>query len=353
MGLFDKLLSKKETNKNQQQEPQRQYSMRTKEDDQKILVYDIFEQGRVRHRNDEITKLMIARITKYSENDTIYFDYSDYIAFELPLGEQINKELMEDVMRIYDRESQQGENSYYLGRATKGSEGYQFGSKSDAVEKMVARTVEKELEERQRIYEERRKKLEERNKKYRAEISRSARENIEMRKREIEARKAHPFLQSQGVYPDGKTSVESYDGININTGDILRIRGVNKVGKDGSGTYLYSAYIYNTPNQTDVEFFDITPLAYPICFELPKRLEDIVKSGNPKEIQSVLKLLSDPKNFEDKERLSYIGEIGRDGQVHRNEESSSNAIRLKINEMQKKFALEVQKRKQAEQEQEK
>ena len=139
----------------------------------------------------------------------------------------------------------------------------------------------------------------------------------------------------------GKTYF-NYDGVNIETGDVLRIRNVNKVGKDGSGTYLYSAYIDNTPNEHDVEVLGKTPMGFPVCFELPKRLEDIVRDGDLKEIRQVLQLLSNGRNFENHKQLNYIGGIDKNGQVNRSAISSSSAIQATIEKMKTQFAEQME-----------
>ena len=61
------------------------------------------------------------------------------------------------------------------------------------------------------------------------------------------AKKYHPdnYIDS----PVADLAEEKMKDINWAYDEILRIRALNKIGKDGSGTYLYSGYIGNTPNE--------------------------------------------------------------------------------------------------------
>ena len=131
--------------------------------------------------------------------------------------------------------------------------------------------------------------------------------------------------------------------------DFLENKNVENT-EDGSGTYLYSAYIKNAENESDVEFLDgQNPDGYAVCFELQKRLEDIVRTGNLQEITQVLTLLSDARNFQDMRQLTYIGEVDKNGQVNRKEKSSSSAIQSRIEVMKQEFARAMQQRDQGQQ----
>lgn len=147
---------------------------------------------------------------------------------------------------------------------------------------------------------------------------------------------------------------ENYDGVNMsvekNTGDTLRIRQLKKVGKDGSGTYLYCGYIYNASNEKDAEIKDLEKNAVPVCFESYKKLEDIAKDNNLNEIKAVLQLLSEPKNFEKFKTVRYIGHLYTKTKTNEKGEkeeklkisrylvSDSPAIQKQIEKLQKEYA---------------
>ena len=120
----------------------------------------------------------------------------------------------------------------------------------------------------------------------------------------------------------GDISYENYNGVNMDLnnehgGDVLRIRKLQKVGKevirkaDGKTIkkviYLYSGYIYNTKDENDREITDLDKEAYPVCFETSIKLEDIAKKDIKKEKSSFLKFLSEKENFERKQTVNYIG----------------------------------------------
>lgn len=146
------------------------------------------------------------------------------------------------------------------------------------------------------------------------------------------------FRKIEGMNLKGK-SYSAYNGVSLMTGDILRLRQLEKVGKDGSGTYLYAGYLDCTANEHDVEILQGQPMGRYICFETKKRIEDVVNNGTYEEVMQVLSLLSLPNksDFTDNGTLNYIGSINENGQVVREENSNSPAIRAKIEEMKRTY----------------
>lgn len=340
MGIFN--WRKKE--QNIKKEPKASYDVKSRDGINNVFLSGINKVGEISHRNKEITKLIMGRITKHREDDAIYFDAMDHIGFELPSGQDLNDEIMQAVIRQYDIEARQGnqDKAYYIGRLQQSEQGYYFDNKSRVVEGMVNDIAERVTKERsdqiQKQQEENRKMQEDKERQFRDSVSSSANSYMERMQKVREERKANPTLKNPFKTRGKAKDYDNYDGVDLTTGDILRIRKVDKVGKDGSGTYLYSAYLNRTPNEDDVEMFDVEdPMGYPVCFELPRRLADIVKEGNISEITQVLTMLSDERNFQDMEQLTYIGEIDKDGQVNRREESLSSAIQLRIEAMQREY----------------
>ena len=123
----------------------------------------------------------------------------------------------------------------------------------------------------------------------------------------------NPFLKRKEDTVVNEKSFENYDGVNMaienNTGDIIRVRQLKKLGRDGSGTYLYFGYIYNAYNEKSKEIVDLDKYAMPVCFETYKKLEDIANDNNKNEIIALLHLLSEPKNFEKYHTVRYIGHL--------------------------------------------
>ena len=165
----------------------------------------------------------------------------------------------------------------------------------------------------------------------------------------------NPYLNQLGYTWEGKKPLENYNGVNTsleetnkNSGDVLRIRKLVKVGKDGSGTYLYWGYIYNTSEENDPEIKDLDKYAVPVCFESYKRLEDIAKDNDEDEVRAFLDFMSRTSNFEKTNTVKYIGyiykktietetEIIDQFMEYSGEESESSAIRARIKEIQSDY----------------
>lgn len=362
MGILDKFL-KKDTEEQQAPRIKTEYTIPSLDGKNEIMAYGLSNQGQIKHKNQEITNLIMGRITKYKDGNASYSDASDYISFELPLGQEVTEKIMQAVIKQYDREDvKEKKRSHYIGRLEQKQGIISFGNKSNAVEKIVRGIIDKNEKRKQEQMEASIKAREKREAEFRESIAKSTSSHVEKLERIREQRKAHPTLTPQGKYQiDGKM-YSDYDGIDVDKGDILRIRKVDKLGKDGSGTYLYSAYLNTTPNEYDVESLEKgEPGGYPVCFTLEKRLEDIVKEGNIEEISTLLNLLSNPGNFENSEQLAYIGGIDKNGEIiyptyveqyhsYRNDRGlqfSSDAIKVKIQSMQQEYERKrIEKRKQ-------
>lgn len=319
----------------------RQPDIRTKEpyltvapgSDEIINVGSIEKINSCTHRDGTKTDIMMVRLVQQPEDWAIMPDSMDYVTFEIPKGTELTDKIIQEVMKQYSAEripDASGEH-YYLGRLIEEENGtVSFGNKSESVEKMAKKVV-KEREDANRIQDLETVTAHNSAKRFGKEIdARSYVEEQEVRRR---TRKKNPTLEKV-IIPQyqmqGTKKSYSYDGVNVVNGQVLRIRGLNHIGKDGSGTHLYSGYIYNTENEDDadlsIEWIAQMNGAARVCFELPKSLLDIEKEGNLDEIKQVLQLLSDKRNFGEADKLKYIGGIDNDWQITRNEKSSSPAI---------------------------
>lgn len=339
MRLFD--IFRKEPKQPEVNESKIMYSMPTA-DGEEIMLFNLEKIYTIQHRNNELTDLMMARVVKQNVKDTIYFDDAYYIGFELPQGISMDDEIVNAVMKQYS----QGGNEY-IGRLMSNRNGYFFGNRSESVKNILSEVIQERQKQKMKHLEQRRQEKQEGQQKQRKrdEFLREIdqREYLNRLEQERNRRKQSPTLKESILAYErqgGKTYC-NYDGVNIETGDFLRIRKVDKVGKDGSGTYLYSAYINNTPNEHDVEVLGKTPMGFPVCFELSKRLEDIVRDGDLNEIRQVLQLLSNGRNFEDPKQLNYIGGIDKNGQINRSAISPSSAIQATIEKMKTQFAEQM------------
>ena len=355
MGFLDGLFKKnaRVENKTNKTRIREEYEMPSRDGVNTIVLFRITPQGSIKHRNQDITRLVTARIMKNRDGDTMFVDSSDYISFELPEGIEINQEILNAVMRQYDLENN-GQKSYYVGRLMSDQGKAYFGNKSNAVQNMVndiVMSAERKRQEELNASIIARRKSE---KEFRNSVVINNNNYEKEMKRIREQRVSNPVLENKRAYKiNGKTYMD-YDGIDTCGGEILRLRKVDKVGKDGEANYLYSAYISKTPNEDDVEFLNgDNPAGYPVCFTLGKRLEDIVNQKSKSEIDTLLELLSNPYNFIEPNRLAYIGNIDKNGRINLpssedrfDNKDSLTAIGIKIRAMQQEYARKIEAKRQ-------
>lgn len=146
-------------------------------------------------------------------------------------------------------------------------------------------------------------------------------------------------MRFQGTRNVNGREVSNYNGVNMQTGQILKIRNLDKIGKDGSGTYLYAGYIQTTSSEDKAEVLGAgRPLGNYVCFEMRQRLEDIVRSDNKEQIRNILELLSYGKM---QKSLSYLGKIDERGIITRDSNSDSLVIRNTIEELKRQYEQEM------------
>lgn len=344
MGLFDRFKKKQVDGPQEEREPA-VYTKELTDGETVITVSNLARINKILHRDQSKTELVIGRIAKYKERETLMWDDTDYIAFEMPLGSKITKDMLEQVINQYDidkRSVSPDEKAFYIGRMQEQMGKFSFGNKSAAVQNMVAQQVDSMIQSRSEQIRE----SYERNERLRQEEQRKAREQDEIRRREYNAirdreraqRKSNPELTSLGSYNPGGKIYTDYDGTDMITGDILRLRQVDKVCKDSSGTYLYSAYIDKAQHNFDAVFLgESEPAGCYVCFTLPGRLEDIVKSGDKTKITQVLELLSDSRNFQNEGHLTYVGGIDRNGMIDRSTQPTSVPLANRVQKMQQDY----------------
>ena len=320
------------------------YSISILETDEIIFAEQIEKIGSCTHRDGVATDIMMARLIKQPSDWAMIPDMFDYVAFEVSKGATVTDEIMQKIMEQYGLEKQPNINKkhYYLGHIIEGKDGnVVLGNKSSSIEVKTRRIVqEREAVGKGQVIGRDSEIPPQQVFKNGMDARPYVQECQEARK----ARKQRPTLESIFVPEYQKAGTKksySYDGVNVNTGEILRIRGLESQGKDGSGTHLYFGYIYNTENEDDADLSieQITQMkgTAAVCFELPKSLTDIVRDENQDEIKRVLQLLSDERNFGDDNKLKYIGGVDKDWKVTRNEKPSSLAIQLRIEQLRTKF----------------
>lgn len=349
MGLFDRFRKKQEEPVKEEREPM-VHSKLLADGISEVTISNLTRMGKISHRDQSITELVLARISKNRQGDTVMWDDTDYIAFEMPVGQKVTEAMLDEAINQYDvnkRIANPGERAFYIGRMQEAIGRVIFGNKSNAVQNMVSQKVASLIQDRSQQMRE----SYERNERLRQEEQRKARERDEAMRREHEAirnreragRLASPELKSLGSYGSSGKQYSDYNGTDMVTGDFLRLRQVDKVCKDASGTYLYSAYVDRTSSEHNAEFLGASePAGSFVCFTLPGRLEDFVKSGDKARITQVLQLLSDPRNFENEGHLTYVGGITRDGVVNHTNMPPSPDFAKQVRKMQDSYEMKKQ-----------
>ena len=353
MGLFDFL--HRPSGKNTQEvikEVEKIPTMMSiyREDGTQTEVLNIEEAQKFRHSDGSISSLISARVIHVNQGDTIYLDAADPICFEIPEGRyDLAKELITRFTGMYTG-IELNEKSYtYLGRAYS-EEDIRLQPPTAVVNEQIGKLNEKLLEEitnkrlrESRLLEVRKKEENARNTRMQKNINKLRAEG----QKKIEARMANPFIRG-GL---DKFQAEQYDGVNTTNGEILRIRAVNKIAKDASGRYVYTAQLASTSDEQNVELFS-PDVKVPVVFTLPYRLNDIVNTeydaGYKKQLEkAVLDLLSNgyqknitPEGMCDVSELHDIGGINKDGSVIENspENGVSQVVISKIVELQGEYA---------------
>lgn len=319
--------------------------LKGKEKLENILFYNIEALDiSVKHRDGKKGKLMLSQIQKIKEDGAINQDLADYIVFEITEGKEIDKELLQKVAFEYDKTIKKQEACKYLG---------QFDGDDITFSKTVKQYVEEKIvpiimQRRQDKVNQQKKAMEEREERNNQEYRKSLNCNqyIEKQAKINNERKNNPYLKKvMNISKDNKI-FENYDGININTGEILRIRELEKVEEYENGTYLYRGYIHSVPNVDCVE--ELRPkdriFGKPVCFELSARISDIVKNEDKQQIDGILKLLSDAnesfRKVASSDELYYLGGINKEGEIYTAEESESKAIKYKVEKLRREYKMQ-------------
>ena len=349
MGLFKRnkkeLKKQEKTWENNQEDRIGEYDYESIDRGYLIKILGVKAVKNIQYRNSERTKLMLAKVSKLRVDDTFMFDEVRDIAFELNERQLPSYDVLKAVAHQYEiQERTESEGCQYLGIVDSTENGYEITRYSHGVENYIKQQIDpmiiaqKEQERRKSNARYKQKQLNERRSLYMESLK--AEDYMNARKREYAQRKANPYLYKKGQYVMDRKIYEDYNGINLQTGEILRIRHLDKVVKTkDTGIYLYQGNIYSTQNEDDVEFLEGgTPGEVPVCFELPKRLSDIVNEQNPEQIRSVLELLSSARNYSRNEGLVYLGEIDKNWAVNFRPESTH--FRKRVKELKARYYQE-------------
>lgn len=331
-------------------------------------VVSIQTKGNINHSNGEKTNLLIAKAFSYQNGDTIYVDSPENIAFELQQGTPINEVIMQKIGQYYAYEKNMPDNNkecMYLGKLSQDPYDLSTNNKSKAVENYINREIvpqivrekQAQVEKQMQSYKERQER---KNTNHREFINGIYEKQKVYEQQQIQIksrRKENPYLEqasNEYIAKDGKKYCD-YNGINVINGDFLRLRRMNKVGKDENGTYIYTGYIKTVQNKDDAEMLsrNRTPSGIPVCFATDKKIEEIMQSNNPNDLRTLLSLLSEKsEDFNNNNGyLNYIGKIDRHNAIDKNIGNTTQTIQSNVQQLQQKFYQEKIQEQQVEQNQ--
>lgn len=319
-------------------------------------VVSIQTKGDINHSNGEKTNLFIAKAFSYQNGDTIYFDSPKNIAFELQQGTSIDEVIMKKIGQYYAYEKNMPDNNkecMYLGKLSQDPYDLSTNNKSKTIENYInIEIVPQIVKEKQEQRERQMASYREREQRYQNEFVKKLKEetnNYVQNQNKIRSERIQkPYLiQNNSKYSGTNGEIYyDYDGVNISNGDILRLRKMNKVGKDENGTYVYTGYVSSTPNEHDVEFISRyeNPKGTPICFATDKKIEEIIQSNNQNDLIALLRILSKSETDRgNNQYLNYIGKINADNTIDTEIKNTTVTIQNTFNKLHSDFYNEKMK----------
>lgn len=284
----------------------------------------------VRHSDGHKCDLMLATVYCVNDDDAIQIGEEDYIAFEVQEGVPINEVLLQKVAEYYDSQKNVRTNQecVYIGEVNADARDYSL-RKSEVIgqyveTKMVDRlakhrkSLNEEINQQLRQAMQEREEYQTRNFEYYNAQTQKWREQSD---RERAQRKQNPYFRQKEDYRYGEKWGEYFEGVNVETGNYLRMMQLKMVTQDREGRYLYTAYLDDTFQEDEMPRDDL--LGIPICFATDKSIIDIVSHNNPVEVHGLLELLSQERiRREDNGYMNFIGTLDRNGKMINGVENS-------------------------------
>ena len=350
MGLFDFLHKPKQNTKNSiEQVASNQNKIKQQYND--TILYGARLYGSFRHSDGTMSDLISASVIEPTESGTYIFNNQKYICFEVPHGRNdlIQKMVsqLNEIRLPYDRYT-------YVGRAYD-----EYDIRMQPPTATVNRYVEELNKELQaQIQQEKIRWQQKEQERLEAEKIRRAKEQekyakeMQAYRNEMAKNINNPTLKDISFYSND--NVKSYNGTDMKTGEVLRIRGMQLKDSDLQD-YIYTASISTTPNETDAELLT-SEIGVPVVFTLPSKMEEMLANQNPNQRQIFIKsiltllsqgyynhLLSDGKW--DTRILHDIGGIDKDGKIypHIRGKAQENLIN-KITKLQREYYSKKQAR---------
>ena len=283
MGLF----SKKEKKQDRAEEQGTVVTV-TFEDNSSILAMNPVKVGKtITHRDGSKYALMMYDVSNYApDGGTIYVISPNKVLVEKPLNPDgtvtdLTKQEMYDYTVAYVNQLVAGYHDQnkicrYIGRQDPETGKMIISPKTKAD---IEQTVEPEILEAIRVRnEQKRIEREAREAAEHAKFIEDAKEQNKLYQERVRQTREERIRSEKFEYVRSTTSgnhrLDSYDAVDLQSGDVLRIRNLCKHGKDKDNVYLYSVDLATTPNEHDVEFLDTSGKV--AAFTTKVKIEDLL-----------------------------------------------------------------------------
>lgn len=326
-------------------------------DKKSIMITSLEYNNIATHSNGEKTDVIVAKMLEVQEDSVIAPNSETHIAFEVTQGVPIDQAMLSKIGTYYLRELKNKDRNpdcMYLGRISENPYGeINWNNKSDVIGKYINEKVAPRLNEEKRkkqekqIIEQRAAEVRDisEHEEYVRKLQKEQRENQTQQNNVRMDRINNPYLKQVGpnYVVDGKI-YSDYNGIDMIGGDILKLRKLNKVGKDENNTYLYTGYVSATPNEYDAEVLSKTarPMGRAVCFASDRKIEEIMQSNDIGDLKTLLTALSLPSN-EKNEALEYIGRINRSNMIDTDLNNATEPIKSTVAKLKEEFREEQER----------
>ena len=283
--------------------------------------------GRVTHRDGKQYALMMFEVSNLApDGGTIYVTNMNKILVEKELNpdgtcspltrEEMYTYSVQYIDQVKAGLHNDGKVCKYIGRLPEGSKQMVISPVvQDMVDKQIEPQIVADIHARN---EQKRIEAEAREAQQRAEFLAKARQqSMEYEARETQKKQARlrseRFEHVRSDRNGENKTIEDYDGVDIATGDVLRVRGLCKQGKDKDGIYLYTAGVSTTHNEDDVEI--ITVPGKEVAFTTPIKIDQLLQTQQGK--RKVLELFA-RANQEGRynDGLTFIGNLDMNGTLY-------------------------------------
>lgn len=326
------------------------YEFKKHNNKKNVALFDIEQFGTVNH-GDNKTKFIKARLIQYDKETTIMPDTADYICFEIPEDMQLSDlerfNILEALEKKQRMENLEHDRYNHIGRVVR-IDDKTFGVKSatDEVELFIRNRMNPTILKNKEAFTQRIASATENTKKdFKTALAEEYKEYSAQMESKQEERKKQIKLEEQFRYKIGEKIYSDYIGVDTQKGKILRINKLDKIGKDQEETYLYSAFIEKVEdNSEEKTMLEGLPQGYPVIFTLKEKMENITNSNDLEQIKTVLDLMSKvPREHLQKEEMTFIGGVDKEGAIYRDIENCSKDIESKVKEKKQEFKQSIKK----------